>query len=131
METVLHLLVSITRRSTMRAFVLPDFERQPTLADIPMPEAGPGEVLVRVHAASVNGIDLSVASGRLQGMMEYRFPVVLGKDFAGTVEAVGTGVTGWRRTSSLDACGCRSSVPTSSTSSVRRWPTTPLARGAS
>jgi NADPH:quinone reductase-like Zn-dependent oxidoreductase len=79
----------------MRAFVLPDFERQPTLADIPMPEAKPGEVLVRVHAASVNGVDLSIASGQLQGMLEYRFPVVLGKDFAGTVEAVGTGVTGF------------------------------------
>ena len=81
--------------STMRASVMPDFERQPTLADIPMPEAKPGEVVVRVHAASVNGIDLSIASGRLQGMLEYRFPVVLGKDFAGTVEAVGTGVTGF------------------------------------
>ena len=77
----------------MRAFVLPDFERQPTLADIPAPEAGPGEVLVRVHAASVNGVDLSIASGQLQGMMEYHFPVVLGKDFAGTVEDVGAGVT--------------------------------------
>jgi NADPH:quinone reductase-like Zn-dependent oxidoreductase len=79
----------------MRAFVLPDFERQPTLADIPTPEAKPGEVLVRVHAASVNGVDLSIASGRLRGMLEYRFPVVLGKDFAGTVEAVGAGVTGF------------------------------------
>ena len=77
----------------MRAFVLPDFESQPTLADIPTPEAKPGEVLVRVHAASVNGIDLSIASGRLQGMLEYHFPIVLGKDFAGTVEAVGAGVT--------------------------------------
>src|SRR5829696_4021212 len=76
----------------MRASVMPDFERQPTLADIPMPEAKPGEVLVRVHAASVNGVDLSIASGQLRGMMEYDFPVVLGKDFAGTVEAVGDGV---------------------------------------
>jgi NADPH:quinone reductase-like Zn-dependent oxidoreductase len=81
--------------STMRAFVLPDFEHQPTLADIPTPEAGPGQVLVRVRAASVNGIDLSIASGRLQGMLDYNFPVVLGKDFAGTVEAVGSGVSGF------------------------------------
>ena len=79
--------------STMRASVLPDFERQPTLADIPMPEAKPGEVLVRVRAASVNGVDLSIASGQLQGMLEYDFPVVLGKDFAGTVEAVGAEAT--------------------------------------
>ena len=52
-------------------------------------------MLVRVHAASVNGIDLSIASGRLKGMLEYDFPVVFGKDFAGTVEAVGSGVTGF------------------------------------
>ncbi|MEV7649129.1 NADP-dependent oxidoreductase [Arthrobacter sp. NPDC089319] len=57
-----------------------------------MPEPAEGEVRVRVHAASVNGFDLSVASGRLEGMMEHRFPVVLGKDFAGTVDAVGAGV---------------------------------------
>jgi NADPH:quinone reductase-like Zn-dependent oxidoreductase len=79
--------------NTMRAFVLPDFDRQPTLADIPTPEAGPGQLLVRVLAASVNGIDLSIASGRLRGMLDYDFPVVLGKDFAGTIEAVGSGVT--------------------------------------
>jgi NADPH:quinone reductase-like Zn-dependent oxidoreductase len=43
----------------------------------------------------VNGFDLAVASGRLKGMMEHRFPVVLGKDFAGIVDAVGAGVTGY------------------------------------
>ena len=81
--------------STMRASVMPDFERQPTLADIPTPEAKPGGVLVRVRAASVNGVDLSIAGGRLQGMLEYDFPLVLGKDFAGSVEAVGDGVSGF------------------------------------
>jgi NADPH:quinone reductase-like Zn-dependent oxidoreductase len=95
MEDVLHLSNAIIGMTTMRAFVLPDFERQPMLADISTPEPGPGEVLVRVRAASVNGIDLSIASGRLQGMLAYDFPVVLGKDFAGTVEAVGAGVTGF------------------------------------
>ncbi len=79
----------------MRAFVLQAFDEQPIVADIPAPEAGPGQVLVRVRAASVNGIDLSIASGRLQGMLAYEFPVVLGKDFAGTVEAVGEGVSGF------------------------------------
>jgi len=79
----------------MKAFVWPAFDEQPTVADLPTPEAGPGQVLVRVRAASVNGIDLSIASGRLQGMLEYDFPVILGKDFAGTVEAVGSGVTGF------------------------------------
>lgn len=79
----------------MKAFVLQAFDERPTLADIPTPEAGPGQMLVRVRAASVNGIDLSIVSGRLKGMLAYEFPVVLGKDFAGTVEAVGDGVSGF------------------------------------
>jgi NADPH:quinone reductase-like Zn-dependent oxidoreductase len=77
----------------LKAFVLPAFDEQPTLADVPTPTAGPGQVLVRVRAASVNGIDLGIASGALRGMLAYDFPVVLGKDFAGTIEAVGSGVT--------------------------------------
>src|SRR5215207_9305484 len=83
----------VSQGDPMKAFVLPAFDEQPIVADLPMPEVGPGQVLVRVRAASVNGIDLSIASGRLQGMLDYDFPVVLGKDFAGTVEAIGSGVT--------------------------------------
>jgi NADPH:quinone reductase-like Zn-dependent oxidoreductase len=77
----------------MRAFALPTADAAPTVTEVPDPTPGPGEVLVRVVASSVNGFDASVASGRLHGMMEYRFPVVIGKDFAGTVEAVGEGVS--------------------------------------
>jgi NADPH:quinone reductase-like Zn-dependent oxidoreductase len=62
-----------------------------TVAD-PVPAAG--EVLVRVAAASLNGFDVSVAGGHLVGMMEHVYPVVLGKDFAGAVEAIGDGVDG-------------------------------------
>jgi NADPH:quinone reductase-like Zn-dependent oxidoreductase len=68
----------------MRAFVLQDFESEPAIAQVNRPEAGPGEVLVRVRAPLLNGFDLAVAGGMLKGMLEYRFPVVLGKDFAGT-----------------------------------------------
>jgi NADPH:quinone reductase-like Zn-dependent oxidoreductase len=75
----------------MRAFAMNDFESQPTIVDLPRPEPGPGEVLVRVRASSLNGIDLGTAAGMLKGMIEYAFPVVLGKDFAGTVEATGPG----------------------------------------
>ncbi|MBB4636036.1 NADP-dependent oxidoreductase [Longimicrobium terrae] len=76
----------------MKAVVLPDFDSAPELRRIPVPEPVEGEVRVRVHAASINGFDVSVAAGRAKGMMEHRFPVVLGKDFAGTVESVGAGV---------------------------------------
>ncbi|MDP9471095.1 MAG: NADP-dependent oxidoreductase [Chloroflexota bacterium] len=75
----------------MDAFVMRDFDAPPTVAAVPTPQAGPGEVLVRVRAASVNGFDLGVVAGMFRGMMEYPFPVVLGRDFAGTVEAVGEG----------------------------------------
>ncbi|WP_370666202.1 NADP-dependent oxidoreductase [Streptomyces sp. IBSBF 2507] len=62
-------------------------------AETPRPEAG--EVLVKVAVSSVNGFDLSVLGGHLQGMMEHRFPLVVGMDFAGTVEALGEGVDGF------------------------------------
>lgn len=79
----------------MRAFVLPDFDQAPEVQELPVPEPGECEVRVKVHAASVNGFDLAVAGGYLKGGMEHRFPVVLGKDFAGVVDAVGPGVDGY------------------------------------
>jgi NADPH:quinone reductase len=79
----------------MKAIAITDFGVPATLVEIPAPEPGEGEILVRVTSSSINGFDLSVANGRLKGMMEHRFPVVLGKDFAGTVEAVGAGVDGF------------------------------------
>ena len=77
----------------MRAIALTDLGTPPSLQDLPTPEPGPGEILVRVHASSINGFDGAVAAGMLKDMMEHRFPVVLGKDFAGTVEAVGQGAS--------------------------------------
>jgi NADPH:quinone reductase len=77
----------------MRAVGLESFDEGPKVMDAPMPEPGPGEVLVRVSHSSVNGMDVAVASGMVKDFMEHRFPVVLGKDYAGTVEAVGEGVT--------------------------------------
>lgn len=59
--------------------------------DIADPAAGPGQILVDVHAASVNGADWKVRSGRYGGSVKY-FPYVLGRDFSGTVAALGAGV---------------------------------------
>jgi NADPH:quinone reductase-like Zn-dependent oxidoreductase len=53
-------------------------------------------VLVRVEAASINRVDVLIAAGALRGMMEYEFPVVPGRDFTGTVERAGPGVTRFR-----------------------------------
>ena len=77
----------------MKAFIMRNFDTPPAVDTVPSPQPGPGEVLVRVRAASVNGFDRAVAAGMLRGMMEYPFPVVLGRDFAGTIDAVGEGTS--------------------------------------
>ena len=77
----------------MRAFGLADEESAAAVIEVPTPDPGPDEVRVRVRASSVNGYDVFVASGMARGVMEHRYPVVIGKDFAGAVDAVGEGVT--------------------------------------
>ncbi len=56
----------------------------------PMP--GPGEVLVRMHAASINPVDWKLRRGDLINLMPLQFPAILGRDVAGEVVAVGEGV---------------------------------------
>ncbi|BEL06285.1 NADP-dependent oxidoreductase [Actinoplanes sichuanensis] len=77
----------------MKAVVITEQGAAPRSVDIAKPQPGAGEVLVKVRASSINGFDTAVVAGYLAAMMEHRYPVVLGKDFAGTVEAVGAGVT--------------------------------------
>jgi NADPH2:quinone reductase len=79
----------------MRALALESFDGPAVVIDVPEPAAGPGEVLVRMHAASVNAYDVSVAAGFMQQYMPYEFPAVIGNDVAGTIEAVGEGVEGF------------------------------------
>jgi NADPH:quinone reductase-like Zn-dependent oxidoreductase len=76
----------------MKALVLNDFETGPAIADLPLPEPGAGQVRVRVKAAGLNGMDTAISSGLVKETAEYQFPVVLGRDAAGTVDAVGDGV---------------------------------------
>lgn len=59
--------------------------------DVPDPVAGAGEVIVDVHAASVNGADWKVRAGRYGNPTPY-FPYVPGRDFSGVVAALGDGV---------------------------------------
>ena len=61
------------------------------VGDLPRPEPGPGQVLVRVRATALNPIDLYIRSGMVA--MPMSFPHVIGADFAGTVEALGPGAT--------------------------------------
>lgn len=68
-------------------FGTPDVVKVGTLPD---PVAGQGQVVVDVAAASVNGADWKVAAGEYK---QVNFPLILGRDFSGTVSAVGAGVT--------------------------------------
>ncbi|MFJ5261674.1 NADP-dependent oxidoreductase [Streptomyces sp. NPDC088387] len=76
---------------TMRAAVIDGHGPADTLRvdRLPVPEPGPGEVLVRVGAAGINAIDWATRAG--QGVGVPSFPAVLGWDIAGTVAAAGPG----------------------------------------
>ncbi|MER7013873.1 NADP-dependent oxidoreductase [Saccharopolyspora sp. NPDC000359] len=64
---------------------------QETFLDVPVPDPGPGELLVRVRAAGVNPGDWRLR----EGTYGVAGPAVLGREVAGTVTAVGPGVTGF------------------------------------
>jgi NADPH:quinone reductase-like Zn-dependent oxidoreductase len=61
------------------------------VAEIARPDVGPGQVLVRVGAAGVNGIDWKVREGYVRDAFPLQLPAVLGIELAGVVEAVGPG----------------------------------------
>jgi NADPH:quinone reductase-like Zn-dependent oxidoreductase len=60
--------------------------------DAPRPEPGEGEVLVRVHATTVDPFDCAVRAGYLSSYFDYSFPLILGTDVSGVIEEVGDGV---------------------------------------
>jgi NADPH:quinone reductase len=78
----------------VKAIALTAFETPPALTDLSAPTPEPNELLVRVHASSVNPADNGIATGMLKQMgVDYEFPAVLGRDYAGVVEQVGADVS--------------------------------------
>jgi NADPH:quinone reductase len=79
---------------TMQAITIDHEGATPALrSDVPSPTPAAGQVLVHVRASAVNPMDGAIAAGMLKGMVEHVYPITLGRDFAGTVAAVGDGVT--------------------------------------
>ncbi|WP_329038961.1 NADP-dependent oxidoreductase [Streptomyces sp. NBC_01725] len=62
-------------------------------AEMPDPRMGTDDVLVRIHAASVNQLDLKLRDGAFKAILPYQLPLILGNDFAGEVVQVGPAVT--------------------------------------
>jgi NADPH2:quinone reductase len=78
----------------MKAIALNASDTPPALTELPAATPAPNDVLVRVHASSVNPVDVGIAAGMLEQMgIDYEYPVVLGRDYAGVVEEVGADAT--------------------------------------
>jgi NADPH:quinone reductase-like Zn-dependent oxidoreductase len=62
------------------------------LDDVPIPQPGDDELLMRVHAASVNPVDYKIRRGTVPWVSREMLPMTLGRDLSGTVESAGAGV---------------------------------------
>ncbi|MBV7545579.1 NADP-dependent oxidoreductase [Pseudomonas sp. PDM26] len=78
----------------MKAFIIDRYGKKAALraTEIPEPELGKDDVLVQIHAAGVNPLDLKIRDGEFKMILPYRMPLVLGNDLAGVVVRVGSGV---------------------------------------
>ena len=79
----------------MKAFLIDRYGKNETgrIDDVPAPALRDDDVLIRVHAASVNALDTKIRRGEFKVILPYRLPLILGNDLAGTVERVGAGVS--------------------------------------
>jgi NADPH:quinone reductase-like Zn-dependent oxidoreductase len=79
----------------VRAFVLTRYggPEATEIRDMPVPEASPGHVVVRVRAAGLNPLDFKIRAGKLKVIRRFPLPIVMGNELAGVVERVGEGVT--------------------------------------
>ena len=62
----------------------------------PMPAIGPHDVLIKVHAASINPVDYKIRDGDLKVILPLKFPLILGNDCSGEVEKIGTDVRAFK-----------------------------------
>lgn len=75
-----------------------------TLSELPKPEVSPGHILVKIAATSVNPVDYKIRAAGDDMPFAPALPAILGMDFAGTVEAVGEGVTGFAAGDQVYGC---------------------------
>ena len=78
----------------MKAFIIDRYGKADVVraGEMPEPELRADDVLVRIHAASVNPLDLKIRDGEFKLLLPYRMPLILGNDMAGVVVRVGAGV---------------------------------------
>jgi len=76
----------------MRAIAVRSFKSVLELIEIPTPQPKEDEILVRLSMAGINPFDWKIADGAMDGQVGHTFPLVLGFDGAGTIEAIGSAV---------------------------------------
>jgi NADPH:quinone reductase-like Zn-dependent oxidoreductase len=78
----------------MKAYTISRYSKSDDLqlVNLPMPEPKEQEVLIEIHAASVNVLDSKIKSGEFKLFLPYKFPLILGHDIAGIVRKVGVKV---------------------------------------
>ena len=78
----------------MKAIILDRYGKNSRvrLGDVPEPNLGDDEVMVKVHAAAVNLLDAKIKSGEFKLILPYRLPLIMGHDVAGVVVRVGSRV---------------------------------------
>jgi NADPH:quinone reductase len=77
----------------MRAVTVSSYGEEPVVSEVPKPLPGPGQVLIKVRAAGMNPIDRLIPAGVWKELMPATFPLVLGSDVSGVVDAVGSDET--------------------------------------
>jgi len=82
----------------MKAFIVDRYQRNSALrlGEMPEPEVRGQDVLVAIHAVSLNQLDAKIRDGELKLILPYRLPLILGNDVAGVVVRVGSKVRGFK-----------------------------------
>ena len=68
-----------------------------SIDEIPVPQPAPDEVLIKVHATSVNPVDWKIREGQRKEKFPGKLPLTLGWDVSGTIEALGEKVSAFRK----------------------------------
>lgn len=82
----------------MKAFIIDRYGKKEVgrIGEMPDPEVRDDDVLIRIHAASINPLDSKIKSGEFKLILPYRLPLILGNDVAGTVIRVGARVSSFK-----------------------------------